>query len=402
MSRATSVVPVLALCAVLIPDAARADDRPGDSVASVTSRVQGLPLAEWREELDLTADQVRALEEVDAWFVAERDALVARGRGQGGHGLAQRYRGLRGELERRLGAALTPAQLDLVDVRALLPLDAPPVSVTIISSGLGTSRVGFDEGRGRVATAGATANAQVRLNLARPFSVTIGAGGGITAYDFDRAEALDPLEGDPFETLYSARLSLGATWQLSAGWTAFANVNASSSVEEGVALEDGLVFGGFAGASYAFSENFSLGLGVSFNTQLEDDARVIPLPIVRLRVDLTDTVRFSLGMPEGIRLTWAPLPELELALTGGLGNALSARDARLDDDGFASGGVIRQTAYPVGVVLDWRPHALLSVSVDAGVLVYRKLEIDDERGHSLTEVKTDPAGFLSIGVNLAF
>lgn len=104
MSRATSHAQALALYLVLVPGLARADDRPGASVASVTSRVQGLPLAEWREELDLTADQVRALQEVDAWFVAERDALVARGRGQGGHGLAQRYRGLRGELERRLGA----------------------------------------------------------------------------------------------------------------------------------------------------------------------------------------------------------------------------------------------------------------------------------------------------------
>lgn len=397
MSHAGPITLGMTVCLMALAPSAFGQDAP-----AAAADVQGLPLEAWGRELRLAPEQAAALERLNTWFVDERRALAAHEGTLNRRELLQRRDRLLKELERRLGEILTPDQVVQLDLEELLLLPIPRLLATVRASGQGTFQAAFDEGPGDLTTVGTTANLQVRLSLSRPLALSLGVGGGVTSFDFDDADVLDPVDGDPFDTLLSTRASVGLTWQISRNWSAFGTVTVSTGVEEGVALEDGVVFGGFVGVSYAFTRNFSLGLGLSVNTQLEDDARIIPLPIVRLRVDLTETLRFTLGVPDGLRLTYAPFPELEVSITGGLGNALGTQDARLDDEGFAPNGVFRQSAYPVGVVLDWRPVELLRVSVEAGALVYRKLELDDERGRSLTDVRTDPTGYLSLSLTFTF
>lgn len=363
-----------------------------------------LPIARWRTELSLSDSQAKRLIPVDDWLQLERARLreSQRGGALGFSALAERAKALKAELQTRLAQVLTLEQLEQVDLDELFPRKIPPLLFTVRGSAQTTFRSGFDEGRGDVATFGYQASVQARIALGDRVGLTLSLGGGETHFDFDDATELDPLRGDPFNRLVNGRVSLGLTWQITKRWTAFASANASAAGEQDAVFEDSITYGGAGGISYAFHKNFSLGIGFSARTRLEDDPQIIPLPIIRLRLDFTEQLRLTLGVPQGLRLTYAPLPELEFSLTGGFGGLMGIPDARLDDEGFAPEGVFRQTTIPITVVVDWRPLPILKISLEGGLIAYRKYEIDDARGHSLTEVKTDPTGYVQFSFGLTF
>tara|TARA_R110002072_G_scaffold231403_2_gene388764 strand:- start:677 stop:1849 length:1173 start_codon:yes stop_codon:yes gene_type:complete len=374
---------------------------PGAEVAPADPR---LPVEAWRSELSLSEKSVADVQEVDRWLAEERGALrAAKEAGELGlRDLIKRQRKLQQETRARLSAVLTPEQLALVDFKAIFPSRMPALLLTFSSGVAGSLASGFDEGPGHVSTSSMRVGADARFALSDSLSLNFGVTGTATRFDFSDAFELDPQRGDPFEKLYSGQLSLGLTWQINQSWTAFATTFTAATGEQDASFRDSLTFGGFGGLSYSFNEQFSLGFGISFRTRLEDDPQIIPLPIVRLEIEFTEQLKLSLGVPQGIRLTYAPLPELEISVTGGPSGLLNLPDARLDDDGFAPNGVFRQTSIPLTLVVDWRPLPILKVSFEGGVVVYRKFEIDDARGHSLTKVKTDPTAYFQLSLSLTF
>lgn len=317
-----------------------------------------LPLDAWRRDLELSETQWQRLERLDEDLQVEWRE----------RGTPERRRELRGWLEAQLASFLTADQLARIDLAGLFAARAPSIVLSFEESLRATLAAPFDDGPGDVSTIGLGVGGELRLALAPSVALTIDVRADQTEFHFSDAVEL-ALDGEPFETLYSGRVSLGLTWQLTERWSAVVNGSISTGVEDGVDPEDGFVYGGFGAATYAFTERFALGFGVLFRTRLEDDPRVIPLPIVRLRVDFREDLWLTLGVPQGLRLTYRPVEGLEVSLTGGLSGALNAQDSRLDDRGFAPRGVFRQTTVPVAVVLEWRPLATFRIELEGGAIV---------------------------------
>lgn len=410
--------PLCALPLLLLPAGALADgpdDPTTPAVDDVTApdtepaeprppRDPPLPITQWQVELALTDEQVEQLQPIDTWYRRQRKELrEAQGSGATGfRAIRERSRQLQDALRQRLAEVLTPAQLDQVDLEALFEREIPPLLI----STTGRARLAFpgrfDDGGGDVTVTTYLGEVQARIALSKRVALTFGISGGAARYDFDDAVELDPLQGDPFDELYTARVSVGFSWQITRAWSAFATTYVAATGERDAEFDDSLTFGGVAGVAYAFNDNFSLGLGALVRTQLEDDPLILPLPIIRLRLDLSEAWRLTIGVPDGLRLTFAPLDELEISLGSGLTGLVTLPDARLDDEDFAPEGVFRQTQLPITLVVDWRPLPFLKLSFEGGLIVYRKYEIDDARGNSLTDVHTDPTGYVQLGLNLVF
>jgi hypothetical protein len=126
--------------------------------------------------------------------------------------------------------------------------------------------------------------------------------------------------------------------------------------------------------------------------------------MIRLRLDLTDELRLLVGNEGAVRLVYSPVRSLELSLGVRFRGAIGTSDVRLDEHGFARDGVYRSTLIPIELGVEWRPlgRERLSVTLRGGLIAYQKLEIDDERGHSLTDVHADPAGYLSFELRWSF
>ena len=66
--------------------------------------------------------------------------------------------------------------------------------------------------------------------------------------------------------------------------------------------------------------------------------------------------------------------------------------------------MLRSRRFPFEVELTWTPFGQNALEVQAtlGVFVYQRLEIDDRRGRSLTDVRTDPAVYGTLGLSWSF
>lgn len=204
-------------------------------------------------------------------------------------------------------------------------------------------------------------------------------------YSFDNADTLIPgvTGNDPFDAFHTVALVGGLDYRLDENWTISGTGFVRYEGEDGVDLDDALIGGGLGFFTYRFNEDLTLGFGLGVTSRLEDDAWVVPYLFVQWQIDEQWQLR-SDGL--GARLSWSPSQEYEVFLRGRF-----VRDEwRLDDDrGTASEGVFRDDRIPVGLGIDWRPMASLTITGEVSVMVYRELEFLNDSGRSVSKEEID-------------
>lgn len=260
----------------------------------------------------------------------------------------------------------------------------------------------FAEGGGRLATLQLGGRLKSELPLLENLVLTVGLGSRWTHYDFDDAFELDAQQGDPWSTVHQGDLELGLRLRWSE-LSVFASGSLGFHREEGAALSSALTVGAVFGVMYAFNKTLSAGLGVSIRSRLEDSLQVLPVPLFNLRVDLDARWRFELGLPRGARVVFTPVEVLDLSLGLALAAAFGAGETRLDNRGLAPRGIFKHTSLPVELSADWRPAGkTLELSVGVGLIAYQKLEIENSRGHKISDVHSEPTGYASLTLRLRF
>ncbi|RME75439.1 MAG: hypothetical protein D6776_03180 [Planctomycetota bacterium] len=359
---------------------------------------------EYAYELELRDEETTALTEVLRWLGRERQAMAQKIRDGEITGrpalIAERQRIAEG-LTARLAAALPPDKASAVVVDDLLP-SGPPLSWVLELEARHTFKQGFEEGPGRLSTTRTGFSTRLLLPLGKGRLVFFRLGAHRTRYVMENAFELDPLSGDPLEIAWGGSISLGVQPSLTERISALVVGSARINVEDGAEAFDGLTGGGVVGGLYRFNEQVSLGVGVSIRTQLEDRAQIVPIPLVQLNLPVGETSEIRVGFPDGIRLVHRPIPSLELSAGLGFDGAFGTTDTRLDERGFAPGGVMRTRAVPLELRAQWTPvPRRLTIYGGVGLVVYQKLEIDDRSGRGLTDDRVDPALSLFLGARLS-
>lgn len=261
----------------------------------------------------------------------------------------------------------------------------------------------FENSSSDVSVTGGGAGIEFSIPVAERGSLTISAGAEYWNYDFSDGNAFFPLADaiiDPvWEEIYVG--TIGVSWrnQLNDNWGYTVGFELTSAGEPGADFSDTLTYGGFAGFSYAFSRDFVLGFGLGVQTQLEDDALVVPVPIIQWRINeqwsLTSKRVGNLG---GVAINYAASDSITLSLLGGY----ERNDFRLDDDGPIPDGVGRHSGIPVVLNVAWQAAPQISLNAWGGYFFAQEYELIDSNEATVAEPDADSSALVGVGATFTF
>lgn len=289
---------------------------------------------------------------------------------------------------------------------------APPtqassgVSVSLLGGAIYNFAGGFEQGGGEVSETRAFAGISAGFRFDPQLGVGLRLAYEGDFYNFSGDSVLSPAPGvQPWGNVQSVQLggrvdyAIDRQWRLSAGlFVAFSGENQADAGES-------FTIGGTIGASYSFSEKFSLGGGVLLSTRLEDS--VLAIPLLFIDWEFAEGFRLTnVAGPEayptgaGIELEWTLNEMFALAL----GGRYEFRQFRLDDSGPANraGGVGEVQSLPIWLRAEWRPTESWRVDALVGVNAFQEYELWNSAGVRQSSVDADPSLFVGAFVSYRF
>jgi hypothetical protein len=163
---------------------------------------------------------------------------------------------------------------------------------------------------------------------------------------------------------------------------------------------DSFIGGGVVGGTYAISKELRLGGGVGIISQIEDDVKVIFVPVVEWKI--SDQWRVStaggsasgnLGVAlTGIELIWSLSEKWQLSL----GGAYKYSRFRLNDEGPAPDGVGEGESWPLWLRLVWNVTDRIQLEGVTGLMLGAEISLDDSAGNGLVNSDYDGGYFFGV------
>ena len=285
--------------------------------------------------------------------------------------------------------------------RTFLIAKRPAVSFTYGGSFRYSGEADFDESSGSISRGRAGGEFGPAFRLSDTGTFALRFSGEYSFYEFDGRSGIvagQPLLEEPFED--AAIYTIAPAYRYDDGeWVAIVAGQFTSAGEPGADFEDTLIYGGFAGLQYTVNDRLKIGLGVAASTDLEDGPVVIPLPLIEWGITDTLTLRGGQNV-QGIELARSidERKHWEVAVFA----SFERRRFRLDDDGPIPGGIVTDTAVPVGLSLTYQPSPGTIFRVFGGVDVWGEVDFDDRDGDDLTERQIEPAPAVGLNLRLSF
>ncbi len=221
-------------------------------------------------------------------------------------------------------------------------------------------------------------------------------------YDFGDAFALDPIDGEPWENLSTLAFDATIEWWVVNDVALLFGMTLESSGETGSDWDQTITGGGRFGVLFAANKALVWGLGLGITSQLEDSVMVYPIFILNWHISAQARLQ-SVAGPVGIATTGLEFVyDLGGGLETGVGLRYEYRRFRLDDDGFAPGGVGEDTSIPFWGRISYRFTPNLSADLFAGFIFAGKFKVDDLDGLPLTREDADPGAMLALAVRFKF
>ncbi len=218
-------------------------------------------------------------------------------------------------------------------------------------------------------------------------------------YDFN---AVVGLGGDPWSDIHTLQMDVRFEWWTTNDIVVMFGPFVMWSRESGASWDRALTGGVFAGVMYVSSAQLAWGAGIGVSSQLEDSVLVYPILFLDWKFS-SDMKLTSVAGPVGLAFTgiewvWEFADHFEF----GVGARYEFRRFRLDDSGFAPGGVGEETSIPFWGRLSYRFNDNFSVDVYAGVVAGGTFQVDDANGNRLGDDDSRLAPTLAIAFRVNF
>ena len=237
-----------------------------------------------------------------------------------------------------------------------------------------------------------------RLGLRRQLSVSVSQ--ERSQYDFDDATGIvpaDPADRDPLSDAQSLSITPTLGGREADGFSWFVLGSVEWAGEPGAVFDDSVTFALGGGASWQINDELRLGVGVIGATRIEDNAIVIPFPIVEWA--FAEDWTLSVGAQgAGGALTYRAREDLTLALEVGFEN----RNYRLDDDNAFSNGVFQDRTLPIALAASWSPSEQITLTGRVGALAWGEAEFLDSGGNRVNREDRDAAFLIGLDLRFAF
>ncbi len=275
------------------------------------------------------------------------------------------------------------------------PLAEPADRLDVVLHAGGTFDLSADFDEGDVSVSRLNSGIDLIFKLPEDALFILSAESEYSWYDFNDAIGLLAGTDDPLDQTNSFGFGAQIIVPINERWTAFGGGRVRWSYEEDADVSEGLTVAGTAGASYKFDNGFTLGIALYAASRLEDDARFFALPTVDWNIN--DQWRLKSTGPK-LRLSYSPTDPLTWFAEGGW----ESREYRLDDNGPAPDGVLRDDRIAVEAGVVWKPNEHFELTAAAGVVVYNEYEFLDSTGTELSEEDADAALRLRLGATFRF
>lgn len=243
------------------------------------------------------------------------------------------------------------------------------------------------------------------------FSLTrFGLGAGVrypisgTPWSFDHGLLYERDEYDsdtlPWDSVDALSYSLRVGYKIDDNWSVFGGPIVGISAADGADWGDSFRYGAIAGATYRFSPDLTLGLGVAAFDDIGDEFTVFPTLLIDAK--LSEGLRIRNPQPQpgfrgtgGIELVCTAVEDWEF----GVGGAYDSRRFRLDEMGGRDDLVAENESIPVFARVGYYPAEEWTISAMVGVLLGGEVTIEDDDGDDLADSDYDPALFVGLGVS---
>ncbi|MDR4483905.1 MAG: hypothetical protein R3B95_11945 [Nitrospirales bacterium] len=188
-------------------------------------------------------------------------------------------------------------------------------------------------------------------------------------------------------------------WRANEHWTILGAPVLQWYAESGAKLSDAFTGGGLVGFNYTAGPDLSLGLAVGALSQIEDSAKVIPIPLVKWQFVEDWTLRVGLnrlGPTNGLggEIGWKLAKTVELA--GGI--QYQRRRFRLDKNN----AVGQETMAPVFAKVTWWMVPDVSVEFFGSVVTNGNLRLENKNGHKITDKDYDNTAYFGGQLHFIF
>lgn len=218
-------------------------------------------------------------------------------------------------------------------------------------------------------------------------------------YNFNSAPALG---GDPWSDIHILELDVQAQWWPANDIMVFFGPFIEWSRESGSSWGDAVTGGGFGGVMFISSPNLIWGGGIGVSSQIEDSVLVYPIIILDWKFH-GDMKVSSVAGPVGLSFTglewvWTFAEHWEF----GVGGRYEYRRFRLDNSGFAPGGVGQDTSIPFWARVSFRLDKQVSADLYAGMVAGGNFRVENLNGVRLGEDDSGLAPTLAVTVRVNF
>jgi hypothetical protein len=216
----------------------------------------------------------------------------------------------------------------------------------------------------------------------------------LTDYDFDGAG------GVLWDDIHQFNAVALFDYQINESWSLLGGGIFRLAAEGGADVDDSLSGGGVGGFLYHWGENKTnrVGLLVGALSEIEDNATILPLPI--LNWQFADSWKLRLGVTQiaaigyGPELTWMLTDSLDL----GLGASYQRRRFRLD----RGDRVGEETSVPIYAKFGFHPSQHSVIELFAGVAVGGEVRQETKGGSKIFDKDVDPAATLGLRGQIRF
>ena len=242
----------------------------------------------------------------------------------------------------------------------------------------------------------------VQTDLSRDLSISLFTSYTVDLYDFSGTPFGIAPPAEPWDNIHTLTASAIFSLKLSNDWSAFGGPVFQSAREANADFADSITAGGVFGATYTASRDLTIGGGFAVVSQIEEDARFVPIIIVDWRFandfHLRNTATVNVANRNGFELVYEASKQWEFAL----GVASQYSRFLLDEDDPAGDGVGEDTAIPFWFRVSYLPTSRVRVDGIFGMNTYGELELTDSDGTGLAETDYDTAFFIGILATLRF
>jgi hypothetical protein len=205
-----------------------------------------------------------------------------------------------------------------------------------------------------------------------------------------------PMNAAGIDDVTASRFGVNVRRNLNGDWSLFGNLDTTFNVAEGASWVDGQTSGGLLSFSRRVNDHFSFSIGLIARSQLEEPARVLPVP----GIDWKITDRLSFRTAQGVTLSWQ-IDERRKWITD-FSAGYEGRAFRLDESGPLPGGVVKDRRVPVTASLRYGPNPGLNARIFAGAVFAQQFEFLGSEGDTADTVDADPSLIAGVSGTIRF